>query len=198
MGDDYLDDKIEQYERKLKQAEKAGKHHKAKKYAEKLERLRAEAAEQSTDSDTDSDDDDIDSDDEADNSFALDEEPDVAPRGLKGASKLEWLGGRGAKKLVANACREAVSELGRRGSTIPCADFPERPKGPCATSNCAPRSSATDQTPAMTARSHSSSRARSRCGRGVCSSSPNFCTAKTLLRQAPSHPAAQAAARASS
>ena len=51
------------YERKLKQAEKAGKHHKAKKYAEKLERLRAEAAEQSTDSDTDSDD-DIDSDDD--------------------------------------------------------------------------------------------------------------------------------------
>ena len=86
MGDDYVDEKIEQYERKLKQAEKAGKHHKAKKYAEKLERLRAEAAEQSTDSDSDSDD-DIDSDDEADNSFALDEEPDVAPRGLKGASK---------------------------------------------------------------------------------------------------------------
>ena len=82
MGDDYLDDKIGQYERKLKQAEKAGKHHKAKKYAEKLERLRAEAAEASTDSDTDSDDDGIDSDDEADNSFALDEEPDVAPRGL--------------------------------------------------------------------------------------------------------------------
>ena len=47
MVDDYLDDKIGQYERKLKQAEKAGKHHKAKKYAEKLERLRAEAAEQS-------------------------------------------------------------------------------------------------------------------------------------------------------
>ena len=114
MGDDYLDDKIGQYERKLKQAEKAGKHHKAKKYAEKLERLRAEAAEASTDSDTDSDDDGIDSDDEADNSFALDEEPDVAPRGLKGASKLEWLGGRGAKKLVANACREAVSEGGAR------------------------------------------------------------------------------------
>ena len=83
MGDDYLDDKIGQYERKLKQAEKAGKHHKAKKYAEKLERLRAEAAEQSTESDTDSDDDGVDSDDEADNSFALDEEPDVAPRGLK-------------------------------------------------------------------------------------------------------------------
>ena len=59
MGDDYVDEKIEQYERKLKQAEKAGKHHKAKKYAEKLERLRAEAAEQDTDSDTDSDDDDI-------------------------------------------------------------------------------------------------------------------------------------------
>lgn len=110
MGDDYVDEKIEQYERKLKQAEKAGKHNKAKKYAEKLERLRAEAAEQGTDSDTDSDD-DIDSDDEADNSFALDEEPDVAPRGLKGASKLEWLGGRGAKKLVANACREAVSDI---------------------------------------------------------------------------------------
>ncbi len=83
---DYISEKIEQYERKLKQAEKAGKHNKAKKYQEKLERLRAEAAEQSTDSDTDSDDDDIDSDDEADNSFALDEEPDVAPRGLKGAS----------------------------------------------------------------------------------------------------------------
>ena len=82
---DYISEKIEQYERKLKQAEKAGKHNKAKKYQEKLERLRAEAAEQSTDSDTDSDD-DIDSDDEADNSFALDEEPDVAPRGLKGAS----------------------------------------------------------------------------------------------------------------
>ena len=97
----YSDSRVLRYERKLKQAEKAGKHHKAKKYAEKLERLRAEAAEQSTDSDTDSDDDDIDSDDEADNSFALDEEPDVAPRGLKGASKLEWLGGRGAKKLVA-------------------------------------------------------------------------------------------------
>ena len=63
MGDDYVDEKIEQYERKLKQAKKAGKHHKAKKYAEKLERLRAEAAEQDTDSDTDSDDDDIDSDD---------------------------------------------------------------------------------------------------------------------------------------
>ena len=31
---------------------------------------------------------DVDSDDEADNSFALDEEPDVAPRGLKGASQL--------------------------------------------------------------------------------------------------------------
>ena len=89
---DYISEKIEQYERKLKQAEKAGKHNKAKKYQEKLERLRAEAAEQSTESDTDSDDDDIDSDDEADNSFALDEEPDVAPRGLKGASKLEWLG----------------------------------------------------------------------------------------------------------
>ena len=29
MGDDYLDEKIIQYERKLKQAEKAGKHHKA-------------------------------------------------------------------------------------------------------------------------------------------------------------------------
>ena len=43
MGDDYVDEKIEQYERKLKQAEKAGKHNKAKKYAEKLERLRAEA-----------------------------------------------------------------------------------------------------------------------------------------------------------
>ena len=27
MGDDYVDEKIEQYERKLKQAEKAGKHH---------------------------------------------------------------------------------------------------------------------------------------------------------------------------
>ena len=80
---DYISEKIEQYERKLKQAEKAGKHNKAKKYQEKLERLRAEAAEQSTDSDTDSDDDDIDSDDEADNSFALDEEPDVAPRGLR-------------------------------------------------------------------------------------------------------------------
>ena len=112
MGDDYIDEKIEQYERKLKQAEKAGKNNKAKKYQEKLERLRAEAAEQDTDSDTDSDD-DIDSDDEADNSFALDEEPDVAPRGLKGASKLEWLGGRGAKKLVANACRDAVSDRGR-------------------------------------------------------------------------------------
>ena len=111
---DYISEKIEQYERKLKQAEKAGKHNKAKKYQEKLERLRAEAAEQSTESDTDSDDDGIDSDDEADNSFALDEEPDVAPRGLKGASKLEWLGGRGAKKLVANACREAVNEGGAR------------------------------------------------------------------------------------
>ena len=33
---------------------------------------------------------------------------------MKGASKLEWLGGRGAKKLVANACREAVSEGGAR------------------------------------------------------------------------------------
>ena len=88
---DYISEKIEQYERKLKQAEKAGKHNKAKKYQEKLERLRAEAAEASTDSDTDSDDDDIDSDEEADNSFALDEEPDVAPRGLKGASKLERL-----------------------------------------------------------------------------------------------------------
>ena len=64
MGDDYVDEKIEQYERKLKQAEKAGKHNKVKKYAEKLARLRAEAAEQSTDSDTDSDD-DIDSDDDA-------------------------------------------------------------------------------------------------------------------------------------
>ena len=84
----YSSSRVLRYERKLKQAEKAGKHNKAKKYAEKLERLRAEAAEQSTDSDTDSDD-DIDSDDEADNSFALDEEPDVAPRGLKGASKLE-------------------------------------------------------------------------------------------------------------
>ena len=30
---DYISEKIEQYERKLKQAEKAGKHHKAKKYA---------------------------------------------------------------------------------------------------------------------------------------------------------------------
>ena len=77
---DYISEKIEQYERKLKQAEKAGKHNKAKKYQEKLERLRAEAAEQSTESDTDSDDDGIDSDDEADNSFALDEEPDVAPQ----------------------------------------------------------------------------------------------------------------------
>ena len=85
----YSNSRVLRYERKLKQAEKAGKHHKAKKYAEKLERLRAEAAEQSTDSDTDSDDDGIDSDDEADNSFALDEEPDVAPRGLKGASKLD-------------------------------------------------------------------------------------------------------------
>ena len=54
---DYISEKIDQYERKLKQAEKAGKHNKAKKYAEKLERLRAEAAEQDTDSDTDSDDD---------------------------------------------------------------------------------------------------------------------------------------------
>ena len=54
---DYISEKIEQYERKLKQAEKAGKHNKAKKYQEKLERLRAEATEQSTDSDTDSDDD---------------------------------------------------------------------------------------------------------------------------------------------
>ena len=99
---DYISEKIEQYERKLKQAEKAGKHNKAKKYQEKLERLRAEAAaEASTDSDTDSDD-DIDSDDEADNSFALDEEPDVAPRGLKGASKLEWLGGRGARPVYAD------------------------------------------------------------------------------------------------
>ena len=70
---DYVSEKIEQYERKLKQAEKAGKHNKAKKYQEKLERLRAEATEQSTDSDTDSDD-DLDSDDEADNSFALDED----------------------------------------------------------------------------------------------------------------------------
>ena len=76
---DFLSEKIEQYERKLKQAEKAGKHNKAKKYQEKLERLRAEAAEQSMDSDTDSDDDDIDSDNEADQLFALDEEPDVAP-----------------------------------------------------------------------------------------------------------------------
>ena len=77
----YSNSRVLRYERKLKQAEKAGKHNKAKKYQEKLERLRAEAAEQSTDSDTDSDD-GIDSDDEADNSFALDEEPDVAPRGL--------------------------------------------------------------------------------------------------------------------
>ena len=38
MGEDYISEKIEQYERKLKQAEKAGKHHKAKKYAEKLSR----------------------------------------------------------------------------------------------------------------------------------------------------------------
>ena len=37
---DYISEKIEQYERKLKQAEKAGKHNKAKKYQEKLERLR--------------------------------------------------------------------------------------------------------------------------------------------------------------
>ena len=29
---DYISEKIEQYERKLKQAEKAGKHNKAKKY----------------------------------------------------------------------------------------------------------------------------------------------------------------------
>ena len=29
---DYMSEKIEQYERKLKQAEKAGKHNKAKKY----------------------------------------------------------------------------------------------------------------------------------------------------------------------
>ena len=36
---DYISEKIEQYERKLKQAEKAGKHNKAKKYQEKLERL---------------------------------------------------------------------------------------------------------------------------------------------------------------
>ena len=53
----YSNSRVLRYERKLKQAEKAGKHNKAKKYAEKLERLRAEAAEQSTDSDTDSDDD---------------------------------------------------------------------------------------------------------------------------------------------
>ena len=39
---DYISEKIEQYERKLKQAEKAGKHNKAKKYQEKLERLRAD------------------------------------------------------------------------------------------------------------------------------------------------------------
>jgi hypothetical protein len=32
---DYISEKIEQYERKLKQAEKAGKHNKAKKYHKK-------------------------------------------------------------------------------------------------------------------------------------------------------------------
>ena len=117
---DYISEKIEQYERKLKQAEKGGKHNKAKKYQEKLERLRAEAAEASTDSDTDSDDDDIDSDDEADNSFALDE------------------------------------------SMIPCADFPGRPRGPCATSNCARPFSATDRTPATTADASSYNLERSR------------------------------------
>ena len=40
----YVSNSRARYERKLKQAEKAGKHHKAKKYAEKLERPRAEAA----------------------------------------------------------------------------------------------------------------------------------------------------------
>ena len=42
---DYISEKIEQYERKLKQAEKAGKHNKAKKYQEKLERLARAAGE---------------------------------------------------------------------------------------------------------------------------------------------------------
>ena len=44
MGDDYLDDKISQYERKLKQAEKAGKHHKAKIVVDALRDLELRAA----------------------------------------------------------------------------------------------------------------------------------------------------------
>ena len=37
---DYISEKIEQYERKLKQAEKAGKHNKAKKYKAPTARVR--------------------------------------------------------------------------------------------------------------------------------------------------------------
>ena len=44
MGEDYISEKIEQYERKLKQAEKAGKHNKAKKYQEKLDDVAASKA----------------------------------------------------------------------------------------------------------------------------------------------------------
>ncbi len=218
---DYISEKIEQYERKLKQAEKAGKHNKAKKYQEKLERLRAEAAEQDTDSDTDSDDDAIDSDDEADNSFAFDEEPDVAPRGLKGASKLEWLGGRGAKKLVADACREAVSEGGARdgfnaNSAIRIVLPGHLEMIYCATSNCVRPFSATDRTPATTAGASSSNPGRSRRVReayrkALRSRARAFDSScvymvfvvslrqkTTLLMRRPSRPAARAAARASS
>mmetsp|Transcript_8117 Transcript_8117/g.25400 ORF Transcript_8117/g.25400 Transcript_8117/m.25400 type:complete len:482 (+) Transcript_8117:1098-2543(+) len=117
-----LEHKIKQYKRKLKKAKAEGHDNKAKKYAEKIEnweaQLAAEAAEAATDGElTDSSTDDDDSDDDeapVDRSFALDDEPDVAPRGLIGAPKLDWLGGRGAQKLLARACRQAVAAGGAR------------------------------------------------------------------------------------
>ena len=73
---------------------------------------------------------------------------------------------------------------GQRGSMIPCADFPgRRPRGPCATSNYAPRSSATDQTPATTAGASSSNLERSRRVR------------EASLTQSPAVPRSRARAR---
>ena len=130
---EYISEKIEQYERKLKQAEKAGKHNKAKKYQEKLERLRAEATSS---------------------------EPDAISSWLEKTCHGDLM------EHFASIVREKIKDVTYYWKKLK--RYWNKADKLGATSNCAPPSSATDQTPATTAGASSYNLERSRRVRGAC------------------------------
>ena len=87
---EYLTEKLKRYQKKLKKAQKHGEDDDAAKYAAKCQAIEAQMAAEGDDPDSDSttDDDEASDDEVEDRSFVLEEEPDLAPTGMKGASKL--------------------------------------------------------------------------------------------------------------